>query len=104
MQEWVEYMTSDADSPMADLRRKNGRNEPWKIKYFAIGNENWGCGGDMRPEYYADEFRRYNVFIKNFSGNQIARIACGPSSDDYAWTDTRSEEHTSELQSLRHLV
>jgi alpha-N-arabinofuranosidase len=88
MQEWVEYMTSDADSPMADLRRKNGRNEPWKIKYFAIGNENWGCGGDMRPEYYADEFRRYNVFIKNFSGNQIARIACGPSSDDYAWTDT----------------
>jgi len=88
MQEWVEYMTSDADSPMADLRRKNGRNEPWKIKYFAIGNENWGCGGDMRPEYYADEFRRYNIFIKNFSGNQIARIACGSSSDDYAWTDT----------------
>ena len=88
MQDWVEYMTSDADSPMANLRRKNGRNDPWKIKYFAIGNESWGCGGDMRPEYYADEFRRYNTFIKNFSGNQIARIACGPSDDDYAWTDT----------------
>jgi alpha-N-arabinofuranosidase len=88
MQEWVEYMTSDADSPMANLRRKNGRNEPWKIKYFAIGNENWGCGGDMRPEYYADEFRRYNTFLRNFSGNRLVRIACGPSSDDYAWTDT----------------
>ena len=88
MQDWVEYMTSDANSPMADLRRKNGRNEPWKIRYFAIGNENWGCGGDMRPEYYADEFRRYSTFIKDFSGNQILRIACGPSGDDYAWTDT----------------
>jgi alpha-N-arabinofuranosidase len=88
MHDWVEYMTSDADSPMANLRRKNGRNEPWKIKYFAIGNENWGCGGDMTPEFYADQFRRYNAFIKNYPGNKVARIACGPSDDDYAWTDT----------------
>ncbi|HVW21236.1 MAG TPA: alpha-N-arabinofuranosidase [Opitutaceae bacterium] len=87
MMEWVEYMTSDADSPMANLRRRNGRQDPWKVKYWAIGNEAWGCGGDMRPEYYADEFRRYNTFLKNYPGNKLYRVACGPSEDDYHWTD-----------------
>jgi alpha-N-arabinofuranosidase len=88
MSEWVEYMTSDADSPMANLRRRNGRADPWKVKYFAIGNESWGCGGDMRPEFYADNFRRYNTFLKDYGDNRLFRIACGPSEDDYAWTDT----------------
>ena len=88
MMEWVEYMTSDADSPMANLRRQNGRADPWKLKYFAIGNEAWGCGGDMRAEFYGDNFRRYNTFLKNYPGNKLYRIACGPSEDDYAWTDT----------------
>lgn len=88
MMEWVEYLTSDADSPMANLRRQNGRAEPWKVKYFAIGNEAWGCGGDMRPEFYADNFRRYNTFLKNYGDNHLYRIACGPSEDDYHWTDT----------------
>jgi len=86
MMEWVEYMTSDADSPMANLRRQNGRAEPWKVKYFAIGNEAWGCGGEMRPEFYADNFRRYNTFLKNYPGNKLYRVACGPNSDDYDWT------------------
>ena len=56
---WVEYMTSDGDSPMANLRRKNGRDKAWKVKYLGVGNESWGCGGSMRPEYYADLYRRY---------------------------------------------
>lgn len=87
MMEWVEYITSDADSPMANLRRKNGRDKPWRLRYFAVGNENWGCGGNMRPEYYADVYRRYNTFIKNYSGNRVYRIACGPSDGDTHWTD-----------------
>lgn len=74
-------------SPMADLRRKNGREKPWKLKYLGIGNENWGCGGSMRPEYYCDEYRRYQSFCKNFSGNELYKIACGPNSNDYNWTD-----------------
>ncbi len=86
--EWVEYMTSPADSPMANLRRANGRAEPWKIKYLAIGNESWGCGGNMRPEFYADNFRRYNTFVKNYTDTRIQRIACGPNGDNYEWTDT----------------
>ena len=86
--EWVEYMTSDAKSPMADLRRANGREQPWRVKYIGVGNETWGCGGNMRPEYYADVYRRCNTFIKNYDPKQpIQRLACGPSGDDYAWTE-----------------
>jgi alpha-N-arabinofuranosidase len=88
MMEWVEYMTSDADSPMANLRRKNGREKPWRVPYFAVGNESWGCGGNMRPDYCADEFRRYNTFIKNYNRDQrIYRVACGPNDDDVSWTE-----------------
>ncbi len=84
MKEWIEYMTFDGISPMADLRRKNGQEKPWKLKYFGIGNENWGCGGNMRPEYYSDVYRRYATYISNRS---IYRIACGPNCDDYEWTE-----------------
>ena len=91
MQEWVEYMTFDGLSPMASWREENGRKEPWKLKYFGVGNENWGCGGTMRPEYYADEYRRYQTYVRNFGGNKIYKIACGPSSDDYNWTEKLME-------------
>ena len=87
MMEWVEYMTSDADSPMANLRRQNGRAEPWKVPYFAVGNESWGCGGSMRAEFCADNFRRYNTFLKDYADNKIYRVACGPAGDDYDWTE-----------------
>ena len=86
MMEWVEYMTSDARSPMANLRRQNGRDKPWKLKYFGVGNESWGCGGNMRPEFYADNFRRYNTFVKNYSG-KVERFACGANSENYQWTE-----------------
>ncbi|MFV0337699.1 MAG: alpha-N-arabinofuranosidase, partial [Chthoniobacterales bacterium] len=91
MMEWVEYMTSDADSPMANLRRQNGREQPWKLPYFGVGNESWGCGGHMRPEYYADNYRRYNTFVKNYGTNKIARIACGANSYDTRWTEVLME-------------
>jgi alpha-L-arabinofuranosidase len=87
MQEWVEYMTSDASSPMANLRRKNGRDKPWKVPYFAVGNENWGCGGHMRPEYYADLFLRYGTYVRNYPGNVVQQVACGSSDSNYRWTD-----------------
>jgi len=100
MMEWVEYMTSDADSPMANLRRANGRKDPWKVKYFAVGNESWGCGGNMRPEYYADEFRRYNTFIKNYPGNKIYRVAGGSNGDDGAWTEALMANAAKQMDGL----
>jgi alpha-N-arabinofuranosidase len=87
MQQWVEYLTFDGRSPMAELRARNGQAEPWRIKFWGVGNENWGCGGQMRPEYYSDEYRRYQTYVRNFGGNQIYKIACGPRNDDYHWTD-----------------
>jgi alpha-N-arabinofuranosidase len=88
MMEWVEYLTSDAVSPMANLRRQNGREKAWRVPYFGIGNEPWGCGGNMRPEYYADEFRKYNTFIKNYDrAKPIYRIAGGASDFNYTWTE-----------------
>lgn len=88
MSEWVEYMTFDGVSPMADLRKENGQEEAWKVDYFGVGNENWGCGGNMRPEYYADEYRRYQTYVRNYkAGDEIKKICCGANSGDYDWTD-----------------
>lgn len=88
MSEWVEYMTFKGVSPMADLRAQNGHEDPWKVKFFGVGNESWGCGGNMRPEYYADLYRQYQTFVRNYDGNNpIYKIASGPNIDDYNWMD-----------------
>ena len=83
---WVEYITSDGDSPMANLRRKNGREKSWNLKYLGVGNESWGCGGSMRPEYYADLYRRYSTYCRNYDGHNLFKIASGASDYDYNWT------------------
>jgi len=88
MQQWVEYLTFDGTSPMANLRRKNGREEPWRVKFWGVGNENWGCGGTMRAEHYNDEYRRYQTYARNYGDNKLYKIACGPRNDDYHWTET----------------
>ncbi len=83
--DWVEYVTSDSQSPMTDLRKKNGREKPWEVKYWGIGNENWGCGGDMAPDYYANIFRNYSSYIK---GSNFQKVICGPSENDTKWMET----------------
>ena len=87
MSEWVEYMTFEGESPMANWRRENGREEPWTLTYFGVGNENWGCGGNMRAEYYADLYRQYQTYVRNYNGNKIYKIAGGANSSDYHWTE-----------------
>ncbi len=87
MQQWVEYITFAGTSPLSELRKQNGREQPWKLPYFGVGNENWGCGGNMTPEHYADEFKRYATYVRNFAGNRVSKIACGPNGFDYRWTE-----------------
>jgi len=95
MSEWVEYMTFDGESPMANLRRQNGHEAPWKVKYFGVGNENWGCGGNMTPEHYANEYRRYQTYVRDYrpekerkeNGPSMQKICCGANVDDYKWTE-----------------
>ncbi|TXC90545.1 alpha-N-arabinofuranosidase [Metabacillus litoralis] len=92
MSEWVEYMTFDGESPMANWRQENGRQKPWNLKYFGVGNENWGCGGNMRPEYYADLYRRYQTYVRNYGDNKLYKIAGGANVDDYNWTEVLMRE------------
>ena len=101
MMEWVEYMTSSADSPMANLRRQNGRAEPWKLPFFGVGNESWGCGGNMTPDYYADLYRRYNTFVKNYDrANPVTRFACGANGGDTNWTEVVMRDVGRRMQGL----
>ena len=88
MSEWVEYMTFDGVSPMAELRKANGSEKPWKLRVFGVGNENWGCGGNMTPEYYANEYRRYRTYVRDYDhNNRSYKIACGANSFDFNWTE-----------------
>ena len=88
MSEWVEYMTFNGVSPMADMRKENGHEEPWKVDFFGVGNENWGCGGNMTPEHYANEYRRYQTYVRNYDAeNPVKKVCCGANVDDYHWTE-----------------
>jgi len=92
MAQWVEYLTSDNISPMTELRKKNGREKPWRVRFWGLGNENWGCGGNMTADFYADEMRRFSTYCKNYSGNELYRVACGPSDENYEWMETLMKE------------
>lgn len=101
MSEWIEYMTFDGVSPMAELRKANGQEKPWTVKYFGVGNENWGCGGNMHPEFYADQYRRYETYVRNYDGNNpIYRIACGANAFDYNWTDVLMKKAANRMNGL----
>jgi alpha-N-arabinofuranosidase len=88
MSKWVEYINFDGVSPMADLRRKNGREKPWSVKFWGVGNENWGCGGNMTADFYADQYRRYATYTRDYGNNRLLKIAGGANSTDYSWTET----------------
>jgi alpha-N-arabinofuranosidase len=87
LSQWVEYVNSDNVSPMTELRKKSGRDKSWGVKYWALGNESWGCGGNMRPEFYADQVRKYGTYCRDYGKNKVFKIACGPSDGDYEWTE-----------------
>lgn len=97
---WVEYMTSGGESPMANLRRQNGREKPWKVKYLGVGNESWGCGGSMKPDYYSDLYRRYSTYCREFDGNKLYKIASGASDYDYNWTKTLMKNAAGHMNGL----
>ncbi len=90
--DWVEYCNMPGTSPMSKLRRENGQDEPFNVTYWGIGNEAWGCGGNMTAEYYADECRKYATYLRNYSDHRIVKIASGANVDDYHWTKVVAEK------------
>jgi alpha-N-arabinofuranosidase len=87
MSNWVEYLNFDGASPLTNLRKQNGHAAPFNVSFWGVGNESWGCGGNMTPEYYSNEYRRYASFAKNYQNASLKKIACGPSDFDYNWTE-----------------
>lgn len=88
LSEWVQYVNFDGISPMSNWRKENGRDKPWNVKYWGVGNEAWGCGGNMKPEYYANIYRQYATFMTDWSNSsKLFRIASGANSSDYNWTE-----------------
>jgi alpha-N-arabinofuranosidase len=100
LRDWVEYLTYDGDSALANLRRQNGRDKPWRINYIGVGNENWGCGGNMRPEHYADLYRNFATYLRDFSGSRLTRVACGPNGGDTNWTKVVMNRAAGQMQAL----
>lgn len=92
--DWVKYTTHpNGSSPMPELRAKYGRANPWKVKFWGLGNEAWGCGGNMKAEHYADVYRQYATFMTNWNNSDgLYRIASGASDDDYHWTEVLMKE------------
>jgi len=88
MSEWVEYLTRADDSPMATLRRSHGRDAPWQVPFWGIGNEAWGCGGNLRAEQFASLARQYATYVRDHGSNTTYRIAAGARDDEYDWTET----------------
>jgi len=86
MRDWIEYCNFPAGSTLADERAANGSPEPFRVKYWGVGNELWGCGGNYRPEGAAGEFRRYATFARLAGGNDVYLVGCGPNGNDTAWT------------------
>lgn len=100
MQDWIEYMTLESTSPMAELRKRHGREQPWKVEFFGVGNENWGCGGNMLPLYYANQYRQFQTYVRNYGDSKIAKVACGSNAEDYEWTEVlmaRAAQHMDAL-------
>ena len=87
MSKWVEYLNSNSTSTVVQMRKQNGHPEPYKVTFWGVGNESWGCGGEMTPDYYVNQFKRYAAFAKNYPGAPLKKVASGANSDDYNWTE-----------------
>jgi alpha-N-arabinofuranosidase len=87
MSKWIEYLNSNSTSTVVQERVKNGHPEPYKVSFWGVGNESWGCGGNMTPEFYADQFKRYASFAKDYPGAKLKKIATGANAGDYNWTE-----------------
>lgn len=92
MAEWWEYVNHPGGSTLAELRKQNGRAEPWNVRFWGIGNESWGCGGNMTPEYYANVYKHFATFLRSYGNVRPFRIAVGPNGADYRWTETIMRE------------
>ena len=106
LMDWVQYVNFDGVSPMSKLRKEYGKEDPWKVRFWGVGNEPWGCGGNMDAEFYADLYKQHATYLsKGYLADGIVRIASGPAGDDYNWTEVLMKKiplHLIEGLALHH--
>ncbi len=100
MNDWIEYVNYNGESTLARLRSENGHPEPYNVEFWGIGNESWGCGGNMTVEYFADVYKRYATYAKSYPGTRIKRIASGANTTDYHWTEVMMREARRQMWGL----
>jgi alpha-N-arabinofuranosidase len=103
--EWLEYMTSEKETSLAQARRENGHPAPYAVHFLGIGNESWGCGGNMTPEHYTNEYRQFATYAKNYNPEQVGdkrmlKIASGANVDDYNWTEVFMKNKSNDVDGL----
>ncbi|HME51922.1 MAG TPA: alpha-L-arabinofuranosidase C-terminal domain-containing protein [Candidatus Lokiarchaeia archaeon] len=86
MRDWLEYLNFPGETTLTRQRAANGHPEPFQVMHVGIGNESWGCGGHMTPEYYASEYRRFVTYMSSFGQMPLYQIAVGPNGADIEWT------------------
>ena len=86
LRDWIEYCNYPKGSSLSDERAANGSPEPFGVRYWGVGNENWGCGGNMTGDEYAAIYRRFATYVRPFGGTQLFTVACGPSGNNKEWT------------------
>ncbi|MEJ2502583.1 MAG: alpha-N-arabinofuranosidase, partial [Gemmatimonadota bacterium] len=100
MADWWEYLNHPGGSSLADERAANGHPEPYDVRFWGVGNESWGCGGEMTPEYYSDVYKRFAEFIRSIGDVSPFKVATGPNSGDYEWTKSVMENAGDEIDGL----
>ena len=102
MAEWLEYMTADGKSTLAEMRRKNGHDKPFRVNYFALGNETWGCGGNMTPEFYVNLYKQFATFLKTPKDNRPLFIASGGNDQGTEWAEALSKGVRWNIDAINH--
>lgn len=98
--DWLEYMTSDQDTTLTRLRKANGHAAPWKVSLLGIGNETWGCGGNMTAQYYTDLFKQYATFVRTKPEARPQIVASGDHDSTTDFTETLMKETGGELDAI----
>ena len=88
MKDWIEYLNFKDENTLSDLRKANGHAQPFKVSLWGVGNESWGCGGNMTPEYYASLYKHFASFCPDYPGAPLKKIISGANGDDYNWTES----------------
>ena len=102
MAEWIEYITGGPETTMGQWRQQNGRQQPWKLPFLAVGNESWGCGGNMTPAYYKDLYKQYATFVRSYPGNSLYKVASGGLDFRYEWTEVLMREALGQLSGISY--